>query len=248
MSDIHTSESVITSPQGDYDALSSVSPETPCPYLPDRLSRSEAYYVEHLHGSMYERLLARGFRRSGRIVYRPRCRQCRECRSLRIRTADFSPTKSMRRVQRRNADVRVTIDPKPTATPDKFTLYQRYLDSQHDDTMDRSCETFKEFLYDSPTDTCEFRYELGDRLIGVSLLDRWAGGMSSVYMYFDPDFAARSLGTYSVLFEIDYCRSEGIPYYYLGYHVAGSRTMAYKARFRPHELLVGDDHWLTIPA
>ncbi|MDO8631842.1 MAG: arginyl-tRNA--protein transferase, partial [Phycisphaerales bacterium] len=79
----------------------------------------------------------------------------------------------------------------------------------------------------------------------VSLADRVPGGLSSVYMYFDPDDAARSLGTFSILREIEFCRREGLRYYYLGYFVAGSRTMAYKARFRPHEMLLGDDRWLT---
>jgi arginine-tRNA-protein transferase len=156
----------------------------------------------------------------------------------------------MRRVQRRNADVRVEVG-SPATTDAKFDLFCRYLDAQHDETMSRTYETYCDFLYDSPVETCEFRYLLGERLIGVSLVDRWArglpgsaGGLSSVYMYFDPAYAARSLGTYSVLWEVDYCRREGLTYYYLGYYVAGSGKMAYKSRFRPNEVLVGEDRWV----
>jgi arginine-tRNA-protein transferase len=64
-------------------------------------------------------------------------------------------------------------------------------------------------------------------------------------MYFDPGFSDRSLGTFSVLWEVEFCRSEGLPYYYLGYYVAGSGKMAYKSRFRPNEILVGDDRWVV---
>ena len=72
------------------------------------------------------------------------------------------------------------------------------------------------------------------------MCDEATGGVldfCSVYMFFDPRYSDRSLGTYSILWEIDYCRRQGLSYYYLGYFVAGSKTMAYKARFKPYELL-----------
>ena len=156
---------------------------------------------------------------------------------------DFKPSRSMRRVWRRNMDVGVMVR-EPMPTPEKFTLFTRYLDAQHDQTMARSYETFLDFLYDSPTDTYEFCYYLGCRLVGVSLADRCTQGLSSMYMYFDPDEAARSLGTFSILWEIDYCRRASWPYYYLGFYVAGSKTMAYKSRFRPNQVLAGHDCWV----
>ena len=244
MTELPADQEPISSPQAEYDLLQNVSPETPCPYLPGMPSRSEAYRAEEIDGAAYEALLARGFRRSGRIIYRPRCRGCRECRQLRVPVRDFSPTRSMRRICRRNADLRVEVS-KPTATDEKFAMYVSYLDAQHDETMVRTHDSFLEFLYDSPTETWEIEYFLGERLVGSSVVDRCPGGLSSVYMYFDGDYRSRSLGTFSVLWEMDYCRREGLPYYYLGYYVADSVTMAYKARFRPNEVLVGDNRWLT---
>lgn len=244
MSDTQTCDEVISSPQAEYDTLRYVSTETICPYLPGLLSRSEAYFAEQMDATLYEHLLARGFRRSGRIVYRPRCRACGECHSIRIPVGRFSPSRSMRRILRRNADIRVEVG-EALATDRKFDLFCRYLDAQHDGSMARTYELFCEFLYDSPLETCEFRYHLGERLVGVGIVDRWSGGLSSIYMYFDPDFSARSLGTFSVLWEVDYARREGLPYYYLGYYVAGSPKMAYKSRFRPNEILVGEDRWVS---
>ena len=245
MTDPAPNDEPISSQQAAYDTLRNVTSESPCPYLPGRLSRNEVYGADQLDGAFYEVLMARGFRRSGRIVFRPRCRGCRECRQLRVLVNEFTPSRSMRRVLRRNADVRVdTAEPIPTA--EKFVLYQRYLDGQHDDTMGRSYEAFHDFLYDSPLGTFEFQYHLGRRLVGVSVVDGCPGGLSSVYMYFDPDYGMRSLGTFSVLREIRHCQEEELSYYYLGFYVANGRTMAYKARFRPNQILAGGDHWVSL--
>jgi len=242
MAEAHLSNEVISSPQADYDALRFVSDEFPCPYLPALLSRTEAYYLEHLDGPAYERLLGRGFRRCGRVVYRPRCRACSECRQLRVPVAGFKPTRSMLRVARRNSDLTVRIG-RPMPSAEKLDTYRAYLAAQHDGAMARTAEAFREFLYDSPTDTYELCYLLGERMVCASLADLLPHGLSSVYVYFDPHFAARSLGTFSALWEIDYCRRQGLTYYYLGYHVAGSRAMSYKSRFRPNEVLIADNRW-----
>jgi len=238
-------DSTVSSFQAGYDTLRYVSPETSCPYLPDRLSRSEAYWVESLDGEMYARMLARGFRRSGRILYRPRCRGCSECRQLRVPVEGMILSRSLQRVWRRNADVRVEVG-EPVPTDEKYAVYSRYLDEQHDHTMSRTYDSFREFLYDSPMDTLEIRYLVGRRLMGIGLADRVSDGLSSVYMYFDPEFARRSPGTFSILWEVRMCRKEGLPYYYLGFFVAGSRTMSYKSRFRPNQILVGVDRWVTL--
>lgn len=218
-------------------------PGTPCPYLADRWMRSEAYVADAIDGATYELLMARWFRRSGRVVYRPRCPGCQACRPLRVPVTDFRRTRSMRRVWSRNRDVRVHVE-SPAPSMDKFDIYRRYLDMQHDNAMARTFEAFVDFLYDSPLPMVEFDYYAGRRLIGVSLADRCPGGLSSVYMYFHPTERTRSLGTYSILWEIEHTRGEGLPYYYLGYHVAGSKTMDYKARFRPNEVLADDDRWV----
>lgn len=214
-----------------------------CPYLPGREARSEGFFVsESIDGAVYRALMDCGFRRSGSVFYRPRCETCNLCIPIRIPTATFRPTRSQRRVVRRNADVHVTIG-QPTPTDEKHALYARYLDAQHDGTMSTEREAFENFLYDSPVPGLEICYHIGRRLVGVSLVDELPGAWSSVYMYFDPEVSRRSLGTFSAVWEIEHCRSAGIPYYYLGFYVPGSRTMEYKARFQPAEILDEPARW-----
>jgi arginyl-tRNA--protein-N-Asp/Glu arginylyltransferase len=236
-------DTLVWSDQAEYDGLRNITPESPCPYLPERLARNEAYLVESMDADEHDVFMSLGFRRSGCVIYRPRCRKCRACLSLRVLVDRFSPGRSLRRVARRGRDVRMEVG-EPAPTEEKFALFLRYLDGQHDDTMTRTWESFADFLYGSPTETLEFCYRLQDRLIGVGIADRCSTGLSSVYMYFDPACAALSPGTLSALREVGYCSDQGLPYYYLGYFVAGCGKMDYKARFRPNEILLDAGTWV----
>ncbi len=245
MNESNTAQHLISTPTQPSDEWPSVTPDSPCPYLPEKMARNEAYWADTLDSDQYERLMSKGFRRSGQVVYRPRCHACQACRQLRVCVKDFVKTSSMKRVWQRNRDVSMEAC-QPELTTEKFAMFCRYLDHQHDGTMNRDLHTCREFLYNSPTSTLEMSYRLGQRLIGVSIADVVPGGLSSVYMYFEPEFAARSLGTLSILREIDHCMLHELPYYYLGFFVAGAKTMAYKSRFRPNEILVAEDCWVTL--
>jgi arginine-tRNA-protein transferase len=74
-------------------------------------------------------------------------------------------------------------------------------------------------------------------LIAAALCDRLSDGISMVYSFFHPDWAQRSLGTFMILEHVEYARSLGYPYVYLGYWIEGSRKMRYKERFQPQERL-----------
>jgi arginine-tRNA-protein transferase len=71
-------------------------------------------------------------------------------------------------------------------------------------------------------------------------------GLSSVYTFYDPDVPAASFGTYNILWQAAQTKALGLPYLYLGYWIAESRKMAYKAAFQPIEGLI-DGHWVRLP-
>jgi arginine-tRNA-protein transferase len=199
---------------------------------------------------LYHGLMDAAFRRSGTLFYQPICAGCRECRSIRVPVDRFTPSKSQRRARRRNSDLIVDVASPPEASDEKFDLYTRYLRDRHDrDGREDSRDDFVAFLYRSPVQTMEVTYRLPDSsrtLVGVGICDVCAGrSLSTVYFYFDPApaHARRSLGVFSSLWEIDFARRCGIPYYYLGYWVRDCAAMTYKAHLRPNEILHPDGAW-----
>ncbi len=187
---------------------------------------------------IYDVALGKGYRRAGGHVYRPHCHGCRACIAARVPVAQFRPDRSQRRCLQRNRDIETRIKP-AHFREEYFELYRRYLGTRHaGGGMDYpEVEDFSRFLYTtwSPTSFLELR--LGERLLGVAVTDITASGLSAVYTFYDPDKAARGLGTLAILHQIELARERGLAHVYLGFWIEGHPKMDYKARFRPLELL-----------
>lgn len=226
-------------------------PPRPCPYLG---GRTEQNIFTELAGPntphLYDALTQAGFRRSHNVAYRPACPGCQACVPVRVVTSEFEAGRSLRRVARMNADLVENVS-QPRATTEQFELFSRYVDSRHGDgeMAGMSQLDYSAMVQDSPLKTFMTEYHLseadGGGLVAACLVDRLNDGLSAVYSFFDPDHAHRSLGTYVILKLIEQCRRSGLPYLYLGYWVAGSHKMAYKARFRPLEGL-GQHGWARL--
>lgn len=216
----------------------------PCPYLPGREATEQLFRALEFPAELYHDFMDHEFRRSGLIIYRPTCSACRECRPLRIPVGAFGPNKAQRRILKKNRDLEVFVN-LPTFSRDKYRLYREYLSFKHDSTSCDSPSALKGFLYMSPVKTLEFEYRLGGRLVAVGIADVCSRSLSSVYAFYAPDMASRSLGTFSALQEISFCRDHGIPYYYLGFTVRDCPSMNYKSNFQPHEILDCSLQWVA---
>jgi arginine-tRNA-protein transferase len=211
----------------------------PCSYLPGRQARSQVAAPTHLIDTeAYSGLVDQGFRRSGLFTYRPHCDACRACKPIRVDIPRFKPTRTQRKIWHRHQNLQPHTAPLHWEQ-EHFELYQRYQSGRHPGAgMDEDSKTqYTQFLLTSRVDSMlvEFRSPSGE-LRMVSMIDTLATGLSSVYTFFDPD-AAGSLGTYGILWQIDLCRTLRLPWLYLGYWIKESRKMAYKSRFRPHQIL-----------
>ncbi len=225
------------------------SPVHPCAYLPGRSARDRGFAVHHMEPNTWQSMLESGWRRSGMMIYEPACPFCAKCRSIRLPVGAFKPDRTMRRVLRDNDDLTVRLTP-ITIDDERHDLYRRYLIQRHDGMMTGSRREFELFLGHSPVDTCEIEMRLGEQLLCVGTIDRTPAAWSCVYCYYDPNWPRRSLGTLNILRSLECCARQcpagTDARLYLGYWVDRSKTMAYKARFRPHEVLSEGGRWRRV--
>ncbi|XP_050695259.1 arginyl-tRNA--protein transferase 1-like isoform X1 [Eriocheir sinensis] len=145
-------------------------------------------------------------------------------------------------------------------------VYQRYQITIHGDAADKCNESqYKRFLCNSPLEQWQpssgpelgygsfhHQYWLDDRLIAVGVLDILPHCVSSVYLYYDPEYSFLSLGTYASLRELALVRelqqrTASLRWYYMGFYIHSCPKMRYKGKYKPSYLLCPETYeWISI--
>jgi len=220
--------------------------EQPCPYLPNRISRLPLRLPSRpLSREELADRLERGDRRQGYVLYRPTCPKCRACEPIRLPVNDYELTNAQRRILKRG-DQKLTVRLGPAVVDRRrVEIYNTHklLRGLQDGQPPIDEDGYRDFLVASCCDTFELAYYQNERLIGVAICDRAADSLSAVYCCYDPAYQRFSIGTYSILKQLELCREWGLSYLYLGLYIADCETMIYKARFLPHERRLRG-HWV----
>src|SRR5262245_56170456 len=212
-----------------------------CTYLRGRSSATALRLLGSIEPAEYRDHLREGFRRFGMILFRPACEGCQACVPIRVPVDRFRPTKGQRRVMRRNRDVQVEIG-QPAVDAERLEVYHAFHEKRSARVgwkrQEIDAEEYNRTFLQNIVATVELRYRVAGRLAAVAYIDLSPEAVNSIYCFHHPDFRRRSLGTFDVLMQIELARRSGRAHLYLGYHVADCRSMAYKASFRPAEVLV----------
>lgn len=211
----------------------------PCGYLEDQ--EATTVFVDPqtpVDQRLYSRLSELGFRRSGSYLYRPQCTHCQACVPARVPVELFVPSRNQRRCWRRNRDLDVS-DSREIDFDEHYELYARYIELRHKngEMYPPSEDQFRSFLNNAWDSTRYVEFRMRGRLIATAVTDILTGGISAIYTYYDPDEARRSLGSYAILYQIEWARRLGLPSLYLGYWISQCQKMAYKSEFQPLEVL-----------
>lgn len=219
-----------------------IMPPDTCAYLPEQRSRLVYEFVERATPAEYGVRLRSGWRRFGHAWFRPVCESCSACQSLRVPVRTFTPDRSQRRAWNANRDSLTLVVGPPSASPEKRRLFDEFHRHQHvSKGWPGSSGDYDEMFVKGPFAAEEWCYLSGNRLVAVGYVDRVPDGLSAIYFFYDPAERHRSLGTFNILTAIERSRTADLPFVYLGYYVEGCRSLEYKGRFQPNEILDGSE-------
>ncbi len=218
----------------------------PCSYLAGQTAQSLTATPPNLvNADIYNHLIKHGFRRSGNFAYRPHCPNCQACISIRVLLKDFTPNRSQKRAFKQHQRLTVRVLP-IHYNETHFALYSAYIKARHADGQDNPAnqsekEQYHSFLCQSHVDSVLLEFSEHDQIKMVSVVDMIDDGVSAVYTFFDTTETKASLGTYNILWQIEWAKSLNLPYLYLGYWIEDSKKMAYKQNFQPQEMLINNN-------
>ncbi|WP_026375174.1 arginyltransferase [Aestuariibacter salexigens] len=212
-----------------------------CSYLPAQTEQLLVYADEGtLDPVQYEALISCGFRRSGDQVYRPHCPACRACQSIRVPVTEFTPSRSQKRILRRNHDLSCKISRHEREA--HYQLYERYINTRHKtgSMYPASVQQFHSFIRCAWIAPLFIEAYLNDELVAVAVTDELPNALSALYTFFAPDMEERSLGTFMILQQIEKSLQLDKAFLYLGYQVDDCSKMNYKRNFYPHQRFYAD--------
>ena len=217
-----------------------------CPYLKGRVEKRIATDIT-FNNKVYNELALNGFRRVENWMYRPVCDNCSACKSYRVNIKNFEISKSLKRVNKNLKEIRYKII-KNTTTKEHYNLFKKYQYERHSggSMSDMDENEFISMIETSPINTklMEFR-DATKKLMGVILLDIDNVNLSAVYSFFEPKVSKLGIGNYMVTQCLLFGKKNKYKYLYLGYYINEISSMSYKSRFKPGQILDGND-WQTL--
>lgn len=200
----------------------------------------QAFSCDHVPGRIIDQLWQAGWRHFGTSFFRYNVSmdngQVKWITPLRIDVQAFRLRKSQRRVLRRNSDLRHEFSP-ATLSKEAEAMFQAHKMRFRNHVPDRLVDFLSEDPAEVPCRCLECRVFEGDQLLAISYMDVGEVATSGVYAMFDPAASKRSLGTYTLLLEIDHARTLGCRYYYPGYATREPSAYDYKKQFLGLEVL-----------
>jgi arginine-tRNA-protein transferase len=155
---------------------------------------------------------------------------------------EFIFTKSLRRILKKNADLKTIIRPL-RVTKEKEKLFLSHYLMRYKKPPPESLTKAYEYQDLYPSDLTELCVFKNEKLIACSIFEVARYAMVSNACFWDINEADRSLGTYTILREVQYALEKRMVYYYLGSYYKQNPNYQYKTRFRGLELFDWENNY-----
>jgi len=242
-------------PFADTDIIEFSTLQSPCVYLHGEQMKMAYKYIKECSIELNSKLIQRGWRRFGHYYSRPECETCTACQSMRVSIDDFVFSKSVRRVMKKNKETRVLLR-KPSVSQEHLNLYEkyhRYMEKKKGwEYYPLTLESYADlYAKGSSFYGYEVLYIRDEKLVGVDLVDFLEDGISSIYFFYDPDYAHLFLGKFSLYKQIEMAKERDLSWMYLGYYVEACESLKYKNSYKPNQILSNtpgveeEAHWVS---
>ena len=211
-----------------------------CSYVDNKKERKIFTIMDNPNNAdEYESLIKFGFRRSHNILYNQVCDSCNLCKSIRINCVNFNPSKSQKRVIKKNYGI---YEKKLKARPSlkQFELFKKYLKFKHDksEMNEMNYYDYKKMMEAPGIATKIYEYYYEKKLVACVISDFLDDSISMVYSFYSEEILKNSIGKYMILDHLELAKNLNKNYVYLGYWVEGCNKMDYKSKFNSSQVLM----------
>jgi len=207
----------------------------------------ETHFPRRLSPSRYDSFLASGWFRGSLMLYKMDLlcvdEELFSVVNIRINLLTHQPSKSQRKLMRRNDKLFQVVVAPVTVNAEKERLYHlqkpRFKGFIHNTLEEYLAHGMAESIFD----TRELQvYDQGE-LVAVSYFDVGGHSQASLLGLNDPSYARYSLGTYTLLKEMEFGITEGRKWFYPGYVLDRPSAFDYKLKLGQIEFYTPTKRW-----
>jgi arginine-tRNA-protein transferase len=164
---------------------------------------------------------------------------------LRIRLDGFKFSRSQRKSLRQNADLRVERRPL-TLRPEHLETFKLHADRFSHNRPGSAYSFFSDSSHVMPSTGMLFDVYDGGQYVASSFFHLGEKSMAGNYCFYHPNWADRSLGTFTMLREIQFAIELGKEYYYPGFVYDRASEFDYKLNFNNLEYFDWWGNWYPL--
>lgn len=208
-------------------------------------------YLKRITGKLLDQFLEKGWYRMGASIFTSHFILYETILYssiwLRVRLQDYVFSKSLRKLNKKNSKL-FSHTVSPFKHSEKLDdLYRAYKKNFKGSIPPTLSEYMTHSLDSDVYDTRIIKVYHDSRLIAASLFDVGEKSISSIFGFYHPEYTDYSLGLYTMVLELEYCMSNKMDFYYVGYFVPGNSRFDYKLRLGDMEYLeLKSDEWRPI--